>query len=362
MTPKERYRRDLRRPGFEHDPEQARAVEALDTLYHRLLEPPPKPTLWQRLRGERPGPVRGLYLWGGVGRGKTYLMDTFFDCIPFEEKERLHFHRFMQQIHEQLKKLPKTPDPLPIVAHEVARRVRLLCLDEFFVHDIGDAMLLAGFLEALFENGVTLVTTSNVAPRDLYRNGLQRQRFEPAIELIERHTETVALGHGRDYRSRLLEQAGTYHVERQAAAARERLAAQWRALVPNAVAAPRPLAVNHRTIDAEALADGVAWFDFEALCATPRSAADYLEIARTFPTLLLGWVPVLDESRDDVAQRFIHLIDALYDHNVKLVVAAADYPPRLYTGQRHAFSFQRTVSRLVEMGSEAYLGQPHRAA
>ncbi len=359
VSPKERYQSDLQQRGFHADAAQVQAVAQLQSLYEQLLQPLPARGFLDRWLKRAPEPVRGLYLWGGVGRGKTYLMDCFYDSLPLAEKRRLHFHHFMRQIHEELQKLPKTPDPLPIVAEAVAARVRVLCLDEFHVHDIGDAMLLAGFLKALFEQGVTLVTTSNIEPQQLYKNGLQRERFLPAIELIERHTRTLHLDAGRDYRLELLERGGTYHlVSPQESEAK--LARQFERLAPGAGRRGQWLEINRRQIETRAIADDVVWFDFPALCATPRSAADYLEIARMFHTVLVGPIPQLGEATDDVAQRFIHLVDALYDHNVKLIATAEEPPPRLYTGQRHTFAFQRTTSRLLEMGSAHYLKRAHR--
>ncbi len=335
------------------------AIDRLQQLYDQLLQPIRSQGLFDRLLKKRPAPIKGLYLWGGVGRGKTYLMDNFYDCLPLTAKRRLHFHLFMAEIHEALQGLPKTPDPLPIVAERVASRVRVLCLDEFHVHDIGDAMLLSGFLSALFERGVTLVTTSNLAPDQLYKNGLQRDRFLPAIELIKRHTQTLHLGAGRDYRLALLEQGGTYHLA-WGAEGEAILLKQFDQLVSSIAQPSHSLEINHRNIETRRVTEGVAWFEFQALCATPRSAADYLEIARIFHTVLISNVPVLGEATDDVAQRFIHLVDALYDHNVKLIATAEAPPQALYDGQRHTFAFQRTVSRLLEMASAAYLKKAHR--
>ena len=360
MTPKERYLLDQERLGFHADASQAQAVEHLQALYDRLLLPVKPPGLFDKFLRRRPGAVEGLYIWGGVGRGKTYLMDTFYDALPLDAKQRLHFHRFMKQIHEALQVLPKTPDPLPRVAAKVAEEVRVLCLDEFHVHDIGDAMLLAGFLEALFAEGVTLVTTSNIPPDQLYRNGLQRERFLPAIELIKKHTVELHLDGGRDYRAELLERSGTYHIA-TGPESEQILQKQYARLVAGAEGEQGPLEINHRQIATVARADDVVWFDFPAICATPRSAADYLEIARMFHTVLIADVPVLDEATDDVAKRFIHLIDALYDHHVKVILTAATAAADLYQGQRHAFTFQRTISRLQEMASERYLAEAHRS-
>ena len=360
MTPQQRYDADLRLRGFHPDPHQAVAIERLQQLFKSLTTPRRPKSLLTRLFDRPEPPPQGLYLWGGVGRGKTYLMDLFHECLPLTAKTRRHFHRFMQDIHGELKTLPKSPDPLPIIAKRLAGEVRVLCLDEFHVNDIGDAMLLAGFLRALFEHGVTLITTSNTEPCELYKNGLQRERFEPAIELIQAHTEVLYLGDDIDYRLQLLERSGTYQVLVDTAPFPS-LTRRFHDLAPQPGVRAAWLKVNNRQIQAQAIADDVVWFDFAALCETPRNAADYLEISRLFHTVLLSGVPVMDESKDDVAQRFIHLIDALYDHHVKLIVTATAPPCQLYRGTRHALSFQRTVSRLQEMGSEAYLASAHLA-
>ncbi len=304
--------------------------------------------------------MRGLYIWGGVGRGKTHLMDHFFEAMPFTEKQRVHFHRFMQGIHAELKTLPRTPDPLQIIAKRLASKIRLLCLDEFHVNDIGDAMLLAGVLKTLFENGVTLVTTSNIPADRLYQNGLQRERFLPAIDLLKRHTEALHLDGDQDYRSELLERTGTFHLNNENDVT-PLLKQQFSSLARNNIVMAAKLHINQREIDTISVSDDVAWFEFGALCETPRSSADYLEIAREYHAVIISDVPQLSEAKDDAAQRFIHLIDALYDHSVKTIISAAVRPADIYTGRRHGFAFQRTASRLQEMASEQYLSKAHRS-
>jgi len=354
MTPAERYQADLGRPGFFDDSAQQRAVGHLQRLYEALQADRGRGWL-QRLAGRGRSPVTGLYLWGGPGRGKTYLMDCFHDSLPFAGKRRVHFHRFMLEIHAELDSLPRTPDPLRIVARRLADEVRVLCLDEFHVTDIADAMLLAGLLEALFRRGVTLVATSNSRPRDLYRDGLQHDRFAPAIDLIERHTEVVELDGRQDFRFTLLEQSGTCRVTGDGDDGGEWLAARFDALVqPGCRRQEAVFQVSGRAVQARAIAEGVAWFDFDALCRRPLSARDYLELAREFHTLLLQGVPRMNEDADEAARRFMHLIDALYDHGVKLVVTSAVEPRHLYSGRRLAEVFGRTVSRLAEMASAHY--------
>ncbi len=345
--------------GFNPDPAQEKVIQQLQQLYRALSTDQSSSSLFDRLLKRKPAPVAGLYIWGGVGRGKTHLMDHFYEALPFTEKQRLHFHRFMHSIHAELKTLPKSPDPLPIIAKRLADKIRLLCLDEFHVQDIGDAMLLAGILKALFENGVTLVTTSNIPATDLYKNGLQRERFLPAIELIKHYTNELHLDGDTDYRTELLERTGTYHLNDQEDT-RALLKQQFNLLTSDTITMAAKLDINQRQIETIATSDDVVWFEFRAICETPRSSADYLEIARQYHSVIISDVPQLSEAKDDVAQRFIHLIDALYDHNVKTIISAATRPAGIYSGQRHCFAFQRTTSRLQEMASEQYLGKPHR--
>ena len=360
MTPRVRYQADLRREGFHHDPAQACVVEHTQRLYEDLLLASLARVWWRRLPGLTPRPVRGLYLWGGPGRGKSYLVDSFFDCLPFPEKRRVHFHRFMLSVHQQLGELPKTPNPLVIIARRLAAEVRVLCLDEFHVCDIADAMLLDGLLKAMFEQGITLVTTSNIEPAQLYQDGLQRDRFLQAIERIQRRLEVVRLEDDTDYRTRTLERSGTYLVSVDGRA-RDWLEEHLQALAPRCLRREEPLSVNGRAIPTRALAEGVAWFHFDALCRQPCSTRDFLELAQLFHTLLLEEVPDFHEGADEAARRFIHLIDALYDHRVKLVLSAAAEPEGLYRSGRLGDLFVRTASRLAEMRTRQYLGQPRQA-
>jgi len=353
-SPAERYARDLRRPGFSADPAQAAAVAALQQVYEALLAHPPRKRLG-RIRWTR---VDGLYLWGSVGRGKTWLMDAFHDALPFTRKRRTHFHRFMLEVHARRRRHEDEQDPIARVAEDIAAEMRVLCFDEFFVSDIADAMILGRLTEVLFENGVTLVATSNVPPRDLYRDGLQRERFVPAIQRLERHCRVLHLDSPTDYRLRALTHAEIYHAPSDAAA-EANLAAWFDELAPDGGRAGGALTIEGRDVAARRLADGVAWFDFAALCATPRAAADYIELARTHHTVLVSRVPQLTADDEDAARRFITLVDEFYDRGVKLILAADVPRERLYAGKRLAFEFQRTLSRLVEMQSQEYLARPH---
>ena len=368
MTPWQRYQADRQDPAFVEDPAQEALVRALQALHDELTATPAAPQrsgLLQRLglRARREPlwpPVTGLYIWGGVGRGKTYLMDLFHETLPFAEKQRLHFHRFMQMVHQRLRELQQVQDPLAVVAREFARETRVLCFDEFFVADITDAMLLGGLMRNLFSEGVTLVATSNIPPRELYRDGLQRERFLPAIDLIEQHTQVLELAGETDHRLRYLERAALYHSPLDPGGDNG-MEAEFRQLVRQEPRFDTTITVEGRAIPVRGLADDAAWFDFDALCDGPRGQADYIELARCYHSVLLDNVPVLDTTRENQARRFIALVDEFYDHGVKLILAADAPPERLYQGRRLAFEFERTLSRIQAMQSREYLASAHRA-
>jgi cell division protein ZapE len=361
---RELYVRQVAERGFRSDAAQAAAVERLDDLRRRLIAShAANPSLLRRfLRGlgHRPPqePERGLYLWGGVGRGKTWLMDLFFQSLPFPQARRRHFHRFMHDVHAELKSLQNREAPLEHVAERIARDTRVLCFDELFVTDIADAMILGGLFGGLFKRGVTLVTTSNVRPGDLYRNGLQRQRFVPAIELIEQHVDVFAVEGTTDYRLRQLTQAGTY-LPAGAPDTMRRLEALFADLADHGGYSDGFIEIEERPIPVIRQSAGVVWFDFPALCAGPRSQDDYIEIAREYQSVIVSGVPVFDTLRENEARRFIALVDELYDRNVNLIVSAAARPAELYRGERLALQFGRTASRLTEMQSEEYLAREH---
>ncbi len=302
---------------------------------------------------------RGLYLWGGVGRGKTMLMDWFYESLRFSRRERSHHYRFMRTVHAELRRAAGRTQPLEKVAQRLARQARVICLDEFFVADIADAMIFAGLFEGLFRRGVTLVATSNVALQDLYTGGLQRERFLPALDLIQRHVDVVHLDGGVDYRLRQLERAPTYLPstrERTSAELQERFAA----LAAGAATGPAILSVEERPIEALATGAGMAWFEFCELCAGTRSQNDYIELARSYHTVFISNIPQFTGDDDDAARRFIMLIDEFYDRGVKIVVSAAAPPAMLYGGERLRLDFQRAASRLIEMQSQRYLAGQHR--
>ena len=362
-SPLEKYRDLVKSGRFSADDGQRAAVEVLEKLWHALLEreyesSALKKILNRFLDGSRNN-IPGVYLWGEVGRGKTWLMDLFYETLPVERKRRIHFHRFMQRVHNELKTLEHEADPLPKVASRWARDFRVLCLDEFFVSDIADAMLLSGLLKALFENGVTLVTTSNAHPDDLYRDGLQRAKFMPAIERLKQHCRIINISGDTDYRLRILEQSTTYHYPLDERAETV-LEANYERIACGSDHDPG-MNINGRTLTARRRSDGVAWFEFRMLCDGPRGSSDYIELARAFNTVLISNVPVMSEEDADVARRFITLIDEFYDRNVKVLITAEARFDALYSGNRLAFEFQRTTSRLTEMQSHDYLARPHLA-
>lgn len=368
MTPLERYQADLLKPGFTRDTAQEMAIQHLQRLFDELVAAEIAATnggslfstLVKSLRREKAiKPVCGLYFWGGVGRGKTYLMDTFFDTLPFKRKLRAHFHRFMQRVHRELKALAGEKNPLQIIARNLAAETRVICFDEFFVSDIADAMILGSLFEALFDLGVTLVATSNIEPDGLYKDGLQRARFLPAIASLKRNTLVLNVDGGTDYRLRALEKAELYHYPLDAEADIS-LRRSFESLAPEPGLADQMLEVEGRHIAVRYLADDVAWFDFAALCDGPRSQNDYIELAREYHAVLISDVPQFDVNRDDQARRFINLVDEFYDRNVKLVLAAAVPLDELYCGPRLKFEFERTKSRLLEMQSREYLAREHR--
>ncbi|MDH5544279.1 MAG: cell division protein ZapE [Gammaproteobacteria bacterium] len=357
QTPLEKYQTDLAHQLISADPAQQKAVVHTQRLYEDLLNSSQaRPNLFGKLLRKKPQIVKGLYFWGGVGRGKTYILDSFYECLPFSAKRREHFSTFFGGIHNLLSTLPRSPDPLKVIAKRIADETRILCIDEFHVDDITDAMIIAGLLEALFARGVVLVTSSNIEVTQLYKNGLQRDRFLPAITLLQQYTEIVHLEGETDYRKLLLEKHGTYHIN----APEQQLEIEFKSLAPENIRWRFELILNRRPISAIAQSADIAWFDFDQLCNTPRSSSDYIALAKTYHTVMLSNVPVMGEGNNDIAQRFIQLIDALYDHKVKLIVAATHSPENLYRGNTLAFPFQRTASRLHEMRSQEYLASAHR--
>ncbi len=387
MTPLAHYNQDLLRPEFVEDEAQKKAVILLDDLYKRLLktqalnqqkESVAHCFFWQPWRDKswfgkryfdkfffdkksiKSAPEKGIYFWGGVGRGKTYVMDLFYHSLPFENKSRMHFHRFMHRVHGELKRLDGHENPLLLVAEMLAKESCVLCFDEFFVSDITDAMILATLFDALFAKGVCLVATSNVEPCHLYLNGLQRARFLPMIGLIEKHCAVVNLDAGVDYRARVLSQANIYyHPLNQEA--EKALTGYFEQLVPHSNSPKTPLAIviNQRELWVKNEGNGVIYFDFSVLCESARSQIDYIELARLYHTVLVSNVKKMGESNEDTARRFIAMVDEFYERRVKLIISAEVALLSLYQDGRLSFEFKRCYSRLQEMQSLEYIGSVH---
>ncbi|KJY82215.1 ATPase [Vibrio galatheae] len=368
MTPLEIYNNDIKQHGFQKDAAQLQAVSALDKLYHEFIDyintPVEQSVGWKswfvKKQSKKAQSPKGLYFWGGVGRGKTYLMDTFFEALPTDKKMRVHFHRFMYRVHDELNGLGDVNDPLELVADKFKAEAEIICFDEFFVSDITDAMILGTLFQALFKRGVILVATSNIPPEDLYRNGLQRARFLPAIALIQENCQILNVDSGIDYRLRTLEQAEIYHSPLDEQANRN-LRHYYEQLVGEGKAALSTIEINHREIAIIQASDGVLHASFEQLCQSARSQNDYIEISRLYHTVLLSDVRLMDRSIDDAARRFIALVDEFYERHVKLIISAEVPLDSLYAGGQLEFEFKRCQSRLIEMQSHDYLAKEHLA-
>jgi len=383
--PSQQYQAGVERGQWEADPAQQAALAELDRLHVALSRPAARGGWLRCLFGSPPPAPLGLYLWGGVGRGKTFLIDLFYAHLPLPVfrpfpslsgkreasaavsltsggKYRTHFHRFMQGVHALLREHIGARDPLAKIVSGWRGKLRVLVLDEFFVSDIGDAMLLARLLTRMCAEGIVLVTTSNALPADLYKDGLQRARFLPAIALLQQHCQVLELHSDTDYRLRALTRSPVYRTPLDAGSDAW-LATRWHDLGGAKVkaASPHHIVIDERPIRVRARGGGMVWCDFAALCEGPRAAGDYIHIASEFHTVLLGAIPLFDGGNDDAARRFITLVDELYDRHVNLVCTAAAAPIALYSGQRLAFAFERTASRLIEMRSAEYLAHTHQA-
>ena len=378
LTPKERYQSDLSAGVILPDEAQAQAVDALQDVFERLnLRLSEKKSFLTKLLGKgAPSPITGLYMWGGVGRGKTYLMDSFYEALDFTRKSRMHFNRFMQRVHADLTELSGEKNPLDIVADRIASETVVLCFDEFYVSDIGDAMLLGGLMQKLFDRGICLVATSNIAPEGLYENGLQRARFIPAIKAVEANTRVLNVDSGIDYRLRVLSQSELYFEKGQGdfekgegdfkegekAFSGDR-SSPLNKLFSDLSGGRRPeaevLVINRRNLQALGVSEGVLLAEFAELCLAPRSAADYTQLAKEYHSVLIDNVPELTSEIEDGARRFITLIDEFYDRNIKVAIVADRPMASLYSGKKLSFEFQRTLSRLIEMQSVEYLGREH---
>jgi len=353
------FRQIAQRHGFALDRAQQQVLPAFQRLYGELAALDRQRRAWLRLRS-RQRRVPGIYLWGPVGRGKSFLMDEFFHLAPLTKKQRVHFHRFMQAIHHDLRKLQGQADPLKLVAARMARATQLLCLDEFHVTDIGDAMLMRGLLEGLLEQRMVLITTSNQPPDELYAHGLQRAQFLPAIELIKGNLEVVKLDGDSDYRLRTLTRAGVYHQPLNAQAERA-LEDTFLAVAGESGTAQAQIEIEGRQVLARRVAPGTIWFDFATLCDGPRGTADYIELARRYHTVLVSEVPRFRPDQGESLKRFTWLVDEFYDRQVKLIVSAEETVERLYDLVPSRTDMERTRSRLIEMQTTRYLSLPHLA-
>lgn len=352
MTPVTYYYERCRNGQFIEDKQQVRALQHVQSLYQNLLkEAARRSGVFSALR--KPKRVKGLYLWGGVGIGKTFLMDCLYYSLPFSHKLRLHFYQFMSFVHVELKKNQGKKDPLQFIADELAKKAMVLCFDEFFVSDIADAMLLGRLLEALFARGVCLVATSNVAPDDLYRNGLQRQHFLPTIALLKKKVDVLHLTGRVDYRLRHLKHAGVFYIPNDAVAL-ENMEKSFSLLADNEKTLFTPIQLFDRMIPVIKKTEGLVWFDFKVICAVPRSQEDYLALVKKYHTIFISNVPILAGNSRDKITLFIKLVDVLYDARVRLVLSAETTMDNIYRQGRLAFEYTRTLSRLLEMQSETY--------
>ncbi len=354
----QRLEPELQRREIVLDAAQVAALERLQRLHDELLAF--KKARRSLLRWVNPPTIpRGVYFWGGVGRGKSFLMDAFYAALPYRRKTRVHFHAFMRSVHEELKTLRREEDPLSTVASRIARRYRVICFDEFHVSDVADAMILGRLLSALFGHGVVFVMTSNYRPADLYPNGLQRQNLLPTIALLDQWLDLIEVDGGTDYRLRELEHADVYYTPLSGAVDAE-LAARFERMRPGPDE-DLGLSIESRTFKARARAGSLVWFDFATLCEGPRSQIDYLELARRFAVVIVSGVPRLTPDMGNAARRFTWLVDVLYDHRVKLLLSAAVPTEELYREGPNSQEFPRTVSRLIEMRTREYMALPHQA-
>jgi len=363
MTPLERYQQVLQQKHFEADTGQQEVICCFQQLHTELqAEYLKQQQVLHRISSlfSPKEKAKGLYLWGGVGRGKTWLMDLFYETVPSTNKYRRHFHRYIQEIHEELDHYKGQKNPLSLIARQFSRQYQLLCLDEFHVADITDAMILHGLLKALTENNVTLVFTSNLEPDELYKDGLQRERFIPAIELIKQACRVQKIPDGTDHRLNTIQSQQVYFTP-LSAANQQVLEDYFLRLSPCPPKKHSNLIINHRSLPVYGLADDVAWFIFDEIFNSPRAVADYIELARLFHSVIISDIPVLGTHNEDKTRRFIQLMDEFYDRNVKVIISAETPADQLYQGQNMQFDFERTLSRIEEMKSLHYLQKPHKA-
>lgn len=358
LSPAERYAQALDSGKFMPDEAQAEAVRELERVWQELIQRfKASKKAFRRFR--RQTSPTGVYMWGGVGRGKTWLMDQFYDSIPFRRKTRMHFHHFMQYVHRELNKLSGQRNPLDLVADQIYKEAVVICFDEFFVSNVTDAMILSDLFQKLFERGITLVATSNIAPDGLYKNGIHRDRFLPTIALVQKNCVILNVDAGVDYRLRVLKQAQLFKYplsnEHQ-----QWMTERFNALTQTQQQSQEPIIINQRIVETLAHTEDVLWCEFSELCLKPRSPADFIEIANVYNTVLVSNVPHLTDFLNDGARRFIYLVDEFYDRGVKLLLTSQDNIIDIYQGEKLAFEIERTRSRLLEMQSDDYLNSAHR--
>jgi cell division protein ZapE len=355
MTPLQALQEKIDTAAIIKDERQIDIMKTLDVLYHELIEQQANSgSLFSKFKKQKT--VKGLYLWGTVGTGKSFLMDLFFTNLPLENKMRIHFHAFMQRIHQELKEAVGQKEPLTIVAKKIARDTCVLCFDEFFVSDIADAMLLGGLFEALFAQGVTLITNSNCKPDDLYKNGMLRERFFPAIELIKENTRVIHILTKSDYRLRHMLEAGVYYTPLNEKS-QEEMAHSFKHFSKSKPCTHTPIRILGRDINIIKQTDKTIWFDFKDICGKPRSQNDYIELAKCYQTVLISNVPIIGEREEDFITCFIKLVDVFYDERIRLVLSAQTLAKDIYPSGPLSFEFQRTESRLIEMQSKDYFDE-----
>lgn len=359
LSPLQRYEKAVTTGDFTRDEQQYQAMSYLDAIYHELDHNRQQKKGFFGFLKSQPEPPKGLYMWGGVGRGKTWMMDMFYESLTIRRKMRMHFHHFMKRVHSELNALQGQTDPLEKVADIIHKEAVVICFDEFFVSNVSDAMILGDLFTMLFSRGITLVATSNIEPAGLYKDGLHRDRFLPAIAEVERHTTVMNIDSGIDYRLRVLQQAELYEYP----LTKENhhwLANRFATLSNNQKISKEPIEINGREIKINARTETMLYCEFRHLCMEARSAGDFIEIASKFATVLIDSVPALTDDLRDPTRRFIYLVDEFYDRRVKLLVRAEQPILELYQGEKLAFEIERTRSRLLEMQSENYLKLEHK--
>ena len=359
ISPMDWYQDASNKPEFIHDDAQESAIIELDKLWHELIHFKTKRNNFLGRSLFSPDVPKGMYLWGGVGRGKSFLMDLFYSCVPYKRKRRIHFHNFMSEVHHEMKRLANEKDPLMALADKIEKSTRLLCFDEFHVSDIADAMILRRLIKALFERGVIMIITSNSPPDQLYANGLQRQKFLPAIDLIKQNLKIINIDSGNDYRLREMASAPLFMLTSDAEG-NNRMQSIFNRLSVGTIQNEKSIEIQGRRIPVKKLSAKAVWFEFKDVCGGPRAQADYLEIAHRYPVILISHIPLMGKEEAAEAQRFIWLIDILYDNRVKLIASSAAHPKEICLENDMTIEFTRTVSRLIEMQSQNYLELPHQ--